>query len=235
MIVSHAPQGTNEWLEARRGLITGSRFKDCRDRLKNGSPSEKMLGYAMDVARERCGGKPEPVFVNSAMRTGTEQEAFARRAYELRYGVMCEEAGFISDDERVFGASVDSFVEDDGILEVKTLVSSKTLFKAVVGGDISEYIDQCNGAMWLFGRKWVDLCLWAPDLPGEKLFVRRIERDDNVIEALEGDLMAFKRLVDEYETALRKLIGQPKAAPQKADDAPPWDVAKPAAIPETIF
>lgn len=233
MIVSHAPQGSDEWLAARRGVITGSRFKDCRDRLKNGNPSEKMLGYAMDVARERCGGAPEPAFVTSAMRTGTEQEAFARRAYEQRFGVMCEEAGFICDDQRVFGASVDSFVDDDGIVEIKTMVSSKTLFKAVVSGDISEYIDQCNGAMWLFHRKWVDLCLWAPDLPGEKLFVRRIVRDDNVIAELERDLLAFARMVGEYEAALRKLIG--------AADVPPWSGTTPsvqhavAGLPASVF
>ena len=46
-------QGTEEWLTARRGKITGSRFKDARDKLKGGQPSKACLGYAMDVARER--------------------------------------------------------------------------------------------------------------------------------------------------------------------------------------
>lgn len=34
LIIHTAPQGTPEWLQARKGVITGSRFKDCRDRLK---------------------------------------------------------------------------------------------------------------------------------------------------------------------------------------------------------
>ena len=50
------------------------------------------------------------------------------------------------------------------IIEIKTLVSSDTLFTALVDGDHSAYIDQINGAMWLLGRKWCDLILWAPDL-----------------------------------------------------------------------
>ena len=44
-------QGTPEWLEARKGVITGSKFRDARDRLKNGNPSSKAILYAQDVAR----------------------------------------------------------------------------------------------------------------------------------------------------------------------------------------
>ncbi|MNI54216.1 hypothetical protein D3C73_1091030 [compost metagenome] len=32
----------------------------------------------------------------------------------------------------------------------------------MVDGAFSEYIDQCNGAMWLLGRKWVELGGWGP-------------------------------------------------------------------------
>ena len=201
-----APQGSQKWLDARRGVITGSRFKDCRDKLKAGGPSKDCRKYAMDVARERVGGRPPEVYVNGAMRTGTEQEPFARAAYEAKTGNFVEEAGFITTDDGLFGVSVDGLVDDDGIIEIKTMVSSDTLFTAVVDGDISAYIDQCNGAMWLLGRKWVDLILWAPDLEpiGRQLTTIRIERDDDVIGELEDDLMAFERLVSKYEHLLRK-------------------------------
>ena len=86
------------------------------------------------------------------------------------------------------------------------MVSSETLFKAVVDGDISDYTDQCNGAMWLLGRKWVDLVLWAPDLEpiGRHLTIIRINRNDEAIAALEADLMQFAALVSTYETNLIK-------------------------------
>lgn len=206
LIIHTAPQGSQEWLDARRGVITGSRFKDCRDKLKGGAPSKKCLSYAMDVARERVGGRTPDVFANAAMRTGTEQEPFARAAYEAMTGNFVEEAGFITTDDGLFGVSVDGLVDDDGVIEIKTMVSSDTLFTAVVDGDISAYIDQCNGAMWLLGRKWVDLILWAPDLEpiGRQLTTIRIERDDDAIEELEDDLMEFERLVSKYEHLLRK-------------------------------
>ena len=76
--------------------------------------------------------------------------------------------------------------DDDGIIEIKTLVSSDTLFTALVDGDHSAYIDQINGALWLLGRKWCDLILWAPDLPSGRLTIVRINRDENAIQALEG-------------------------------------------------
>lgn len=250
MIFDRSPQGSQEWLDARRGCITGSRFRDCRDRLKNDSPSKTCLAYAMDVARERCGGKAPGAFVNAAMRTGTAEEPKARIAVELSKGYLVEEVGFACTDDRKFGLSVDGLVDDDGIVEIKTMVSSDTLFRAVVDGDISDYVDQCNGAMWLLGRKWVDLVLWAPDLPEPaRLTVIRIERDDNAIQTLEDDLMEFERLVSKYEAKLRaKLSGETApwfgvdelatARPAPTTQAPCY-VDKPAparqALPDNLF
>ena len=197
-------QGSEEWLTARRGKITGSRFKDARDKLKGGQPSKACLGYAMDVARERIGGSAPSKFQNAAMRTGTEQEPFARAMYEARTGHMVDEAGFYLSDDAVFGLSPDGLIDDDGVLEIKTMVSSDTLFTAVADGDVSAYMDQCHGYLWLLGRKWVDLVLWVPDL--SHMAIHRITRDEDAIEALETDLMAFARLVTQYETTLRTAI-----------------------------
>ena len=197
-------QGSEEWLTARRGKITGSRFKDARDKLKGGQPSKACLGYAMDVARERIGGSAPSKFQNAAMRTGTEQEPFARAMYEARTGHMVDEAGFYLSDDGVFGLSPDGLIDDDGVLEIKTMVSSDTLFTAVADGDVSAYMDQCLGYLWLLGRKWVDLVLWTPDL--DLLVIHRINRKEDAIEALESDLLDFARTVKKYETTLRDAI-----------------------------
>lgn len=217
MIFYNDPQGSEAWLENRRGVITASRFKDCRDYKAptaadkkdgktRGAPSAKLLGYAFDTARERVGGRAPAKFQNAAMRTGSEQETFARLAYESLTGELVEETGFFTTDDRLFGVSVDGLIGDDGVIEIKTMVSSETLFKAVVDGDISDYTDQCNGAMWLLGRKWVDLVLWAPDLEpiGRHLTIIRIERNNDAINALEEDLLGFAALVSTHEANLLK-------------------------------
>jgi hypothetical protein len=199
-------QGSEAWLTARRGVVTGSRFKDCRDKLKSGQPSKSCLDYARDVARERFGGSAPSKFQNAAMRTGVEQEPVARAMYEACTGHMVDECGFYLSDDDIFGLSPDGLIDEDGVLEIKTMVSSDTLFTAIVDGDISAYRDQCLGYLWLLGRQWVDLVLWAPDLEaaGRKgLHIIRIERDEDAIEKLEADLMAFAVIVQDHEERLR--------------------------------
>lgn len=247
MIHHRHAQGTPEWLEARRGCITGSRFKDCRDYKSptaaekkegktRGAPSSKLLGYAYDTARERCGGAAPAKFQNAAMRTGTEQEGPARRTYEAKTGNLVEEVGFFTTEDGLFGLSPDGLIDDDGVLEIKTMVSSDTLFTAVAHGDVSEYLDQCLGYLWLLGRQWVDLVLWAPDL--QHMTIRRITRDENAIEALEEDLLEFAALVRQQEAALRKALAVPAVTVVDATPsvtAAPRATVKPAELPESIF
>lgn len=204
MIHHDYEQGSEQWLAARKGCITGSRFKDCRDKLKSGGPSKACIAYAQDIARERAGGSAPAKFQNAAMRVGTEQEPLARMAYERITGNLVEEVGFFTTEDGMFGLSPDGLIDSDGVLEIKTMVSSDTLFTAVANGDVSAYMDQCLGYLWLLGRKWVDLVLWAPDL--DLIVIKRITRDEAAIEALESDLMDFARLVTGYETSLRKAI-----------------------------
>ena len=212
MIIYRDEQGSEAWIESRRGVITGSRFKDVRDRTAKGAMSAKCILYAKDVARERFGGRAAETFANAAMRFGTEQEPYARAAYEARTGNLVEEAGFITTDDGKFGVSVDGLVDDDGMVEIKTMVSSDTLFTAVVDADHSAYIDQVLGSLWLLGRKWCDLILWAPDLPTGRLTIRRIVRDDDAMQKLEDDLVAFERLVTQYEVQLRAALSPPPIA-----------------------
>ena len=209
-----APQGTDAWKAARVGVITESRFKDARDRLKSGEPGSKAKLYAYDVARERVGGSVAPTFQNAAMRFGSEQEPLARMEYEARTGQLVMEAGFAVTEDGAFGVSVDGLIGSDGVWECKTMVSSDTLFTAVVDGDISAYRDQIVGALWLTGRKWCDLVLWAPDLAGigRDMTVIRIERDEAEIEALSADLTAFWRRVQALELKLRGQQELPMAA-----------------------
>lgn len=201
-----APQGSDEWLAARKGRVTGSKFKYARDKLKNGNPSGKCTLYAQDVARERMGGTAAQVFQNAAMRFGTEQEPIARAAYETTTGNTVNQVGFAATDCGMYGLSSDGLVGGDGVLEIKTMVGSDNLFTAVVNEDFSEYIDQCNGYLLFLDRQWVDLCLWTPDLEdsGIGLVIHRIHRDEKALAALKADLDSFAMLVRRFESELRR-------------------------------
>lgn len=168
--------------------------------------SEEAKAYAMDLAREREGGKAPEKFVTKAMRTGTEQEPVAREQFEVIDGYLVQQAGFAYTEDRRFGCSVDGLLGDAGIWECKTMVSSQTLFRAMVYGDISDYRDQCLFELWLLRRKFVKLSLWCPDL--QKLHTIHIDRDEAEMQALEDDLLAFDSLVLQYRNDLRKALGR---------------------------
>lgn len=201
------PQGSDGWFAARRGRITGSKFKVARDRLRSGGYSSKATLYARDVARERFGGKVADVYQTPAMKFGTEQEPLAISAYESVTGFLTQEAGFAATDCGMFGVSVDRLVGTDGVVEVKTMVGSDNLFNTMIECDYSEYLDQCLGYLHFLGRKWVDLVLWAPDLEAQGLgiVIHRISRADHAdaIAALAKDLNEFAVLVRQNEAKLR--------------------------------
>jgi exodeoxyribonuclease (lambda-induced) len=212
MQIHNHEQGTEAWLASRAGVITASRYKDARDRLKPakgeivGKPSAKCTGYAAQVAVERIAGKPiDKFFENWQMREGKEQEEFARIAYEATAKEMVEEVGFITTDDGFFGYSPDGIIGTDGLLEIKTILSGDVAVKVCGHHDLSDYMDQCIGGLWLTGRKWIDLVIWCPALEsiGKHFTVHHIERDEEAIQALEDDLMAFLQLVNENETILK--------------------------------
>ena len=198
-------QGSPEWKQARAGKVTASRAKDARDKLKSGAASGKQIAYACQVALERLSGQPaDATFENWQMREGHVQEPIARAAYERRTGNLVDEVGAFATDDDLFLYSPDGLIDGDGLLEVKTLFSPERIMTIVGNGDVSDFIDQCMFGLWLTGRQWIDLVVWVPSL--ERLTIKRIDRDEDYIEAMETDLMAFSRLVTQYENTLRTAI-----------------------------
>lgn len=207
-------QGTAEWKAARAGKVTASRAKDARDRLKNGAPSNKALAYASQLALERVCGKPaDQVFESWQMREGNAQEPVARALYEARSGFMVDSVGAFATDDDLFLYSPDGVINDDGLLEVKSLFSPDRVMQIVGNGDLSDFIDQCMFGLWITGRQWIDLVIWVPLL--NHMAVHRITRDEAAIEKLEADLVEFAKLVSKYEAALRAAL-QPVAESEAA-------------------
>lgn len=211
MIVHRVDQGTPEWHAARAGCITASNFKLARQRLKTGPNkgdfTEATKDYAFRVAIERISGSPlEEGFETWQMRRGHDLEPMARMEHEIETGVVVEQVGFVTTDDRLFGASADGFIGQDGGAEYKCFVAPEKLRAILLTGDTSDVIDQCDGGMWITGRLYWDFCLYCPALKpiDRALTLHRIERNDDRIEALEKDLMAFAELVADFEHKLRQ-------------------------------
>lgn len=209
-------QGSTEWHQARAGVITASMFRVARERLKSGPNkgdfTEAAKNYAFRVAVERIAGNPlDEGFETWQMKRGHELEPAARAAHEAASGEVVFRAGFVVTDCGRFGASADGLIGDDAGSEYKCLVSPEGLRDVLLEDDITKYIDQIQGCMWITGRRRWHYAMYCPALQpiGKDLYWRVVERDDDYIEAMESDLIDFMRLVDRYEFTLR---AQPVAA-----------------------
>lgn len=206
MIVIPCQQGTQEWLDARVGVITASKFRDALDKTAKGVPTAKSVTYAAQVALERISREPcDETYVTWQMKRGTELEPAARLAYEEETGHLVEESGVVLTDDRLFGYSTDGFIGSEGGVEFKCPASAEKLIAMWRDRDLSEYVHQIQGGLWITGRKWIDFVMYAPQLAsvGKSLLIQRVERDEKFIEDMEEGLMAFAGRVRDNESVLR--------------------------------
>lgn len=172
-----------------------------------GEPSDTAKAYAFRLAIERISGMPlDEGFETYAMRRGHDLEPAARREHEVATGHIVQRAGFVLTEDRLFGASADGLIGEDGGSEYKCLISPERLRAVLIDGDYSEFTDQVQGCMWITGRRWWDFCLYCPALEGigKHLWHRRVERDDAYIDAMVADLVEFEKLVSYNEMLLLK-------------------------------
>jgi hypothetical protein len=209
VIVHTAPQGSELWFKARAGVLTASMFKTARTKLKNGDWSSVARDYAVKTAVERISGFPmDEGFETWAMRRGRELEPEARDQLSHHIGMDIEECGFVTTDCARFGASADGLIGDTQGVEIKCVVSPERIRSALLDNDVSAYLDQIQGGMWITGRNVWHLAIYAPILSGvnKALTVWSVARDEDYIAALVDDLNRFETLVAEYQTRLEQPI-----------------------------
>lgn len=215
-IIIECDQGSEDWYEARAGVITASQFKHFRaDALTKRASADYPAGSYNSEARkiirvkafERLSGKvlQGKEFETYAMRRGHELEPAARQTHERRFGVMVDRAGFVMTADKRFGGSADGFIGDDEGCEYKCLVDADEMLGILENDDISSFMDQCQGGMWTTGRKVWNFGLYCPDLAvcGMDFKLIRVPRDDDYINALEADLVKADRAVEALVAKLK--------------------------------
>lgn len=202
-------QGSDAWKALRAGKVTASRVADVLSKIKSGESAGRK-NYRMDLVAERLTGKPADSFTNSAMQWGTEQEPFARIAYETHKGLFVEQVPFVDHPTiEWFGCSPDGLVAEDGLLEIKCPNTTTHLEYLQDGKPPSKYIPQMMAQMACTGRKWCDFASFDPRLPEDlQLFVVRLNWDDAYIQEMEAEVKKFLNEVDATLSQLkRKLNG----------------------------
>lgn len=207
-------QGTQEWHQARLGMVTASRISDVMAKGRSGSPSATRANYMAELVAQRLTGEVPEGFTNAAMQWGTETEPKARMAYEFAYDVNVQQVGFIvhRDESLSAGASPDGLVGDDGLVEFKC-PNTATHIATLRGASIDrKYLLQMQWQMACTERQWCDFVSYDPRLPLHlEMHVSRVARDNDMIAEIVSEVRTFRA---EMEAMLADLNAIKKEAAQ---------------------
>lgn len=197
-------QGSDEWLEARRGMLTASTIGQLiTPKTVKPAANDHSRALIATLAAERITGDVDHVFVNADMQRGVDEEPRARDWYTANHAPVTE-VGFVVEDKWGYkiGVSPDGYVAADGLIEVKAPRAKKHLKTVVEGVVPLEHMAQCQTALVVTGREWLDFISWCG---GMAPFVKRVYPDQRWVEAIldatKQAEAAIEQLVDQYATA----------------------------------
>lgn len=197
-------QRSPEWFAARLGKATASRIVDVVARTKTGWGASRA-NYMAQLVCERMTGTSQDSYVNGPMQRGIETEPDALIAYSFYSDNEVDPVGFIEHPYiSMSGASPDGHIGTVGSLEVKC-PNTSTHIETLLNGKVSEkYMIQVQWQLACSEREWCDFVSYDPRMPEElKLFVRRVKRNDEDIEALE---QAVRQFLSEVDAKVEKLM-----------------------------
>lgn len=204
-VIEGLVQNTPEWIIHRQGMVTASNMWRVMAKLKDPKKeSAERARYKAELVCEVLTGRATEHYVSPAMETGLEREPLARTAYEVKYDLEAQPGGFWAHDTIPrLGASPDAILGEDGLAEFKC-PSLTTHLGYLLSGEIpEEYQLQMQTQMACTGRKWNDFGSYHPDMPERwQLWVKRLERDDKMISAIELETLQF---LEEVIAVVKKL------------------------------
>lgn len=206
-------QGSPEWHAMRCGKVTASRIADMLAKTKTGWGASRA-NYKAQLVAERLTGIVAEGYTNAAMEWGKEKEAEARAAYGFYTNEPVELVSFVNHPVvPMTGASPDALVGAGGLVEIKC-PNTATHIETLLGGSVpGKYQFQMQWQMACTDRGWCDFVSYDPRMPEDmRLFVCRLERDEEAIAMIEKETRAFLAEIDETVAQLTKMYRQQEAA-----------------------
>ena len=205
-IYDQLEQGTPEWLEARRGIVTASVVGKLLTSTGKVASNETARTLTETLALERLTGRVQYLPPTFDMRRGTALEDDARNIYAERYGVGTEVGfGRIDEDGYSFGASPDYLLAEQGGGAEFKCPKPSTHFRTILEGNVPRhYLPQIHSNMLVFDASWWD---FMSHDPGQPPFVKRVHRDprwdNNITDAIQRAEAAIRSLTDHYRRNTR--------------------------------
>ncbi|MBE2895748.1 YqaJ viral recombinase family protein [Pasteurellaceae bacterium HPA106] len=198
LIILDCEQGSDEWLEARRGIPTGTGIGSIVN--GNGEKSSGWVNYLSELVEEHINGinvKSKTSF----MERGTELEPEARSYYEIVNDCeVIQVGGVYLNDKKELMISPDGLIpEKRKGLEIKCPRLS-THVKYLINGVLpNEYKMQVQSALWVTGYDTWDFVSYCPEYKKEPFFLITIERDEKIMKALDEHIPSFLRMLKQFK------------------------------------
>jgi hypothetical protein len=192
-------QGTPEWHELRRGVLTSTAIKTLITPTGKLADNDKTRAHVYEVAAQRITGRTEDTYLSFDMMRGHTDEILARDLYAKHYAPVTE-CGFITNDKLGFlvGYSPDGLVGEDGLIEIKS-AKAKIQVQRIVDGVIpQEHYAQVQTGLLVTGRQWCDFISYSN---GMKMMVVRVNADPDYHALIEQAAKAFEAKVKEVIAA----------------------------------
>jgi hypothetical protein len=184
-------QGTDEWLQARLGVLTASNFSKFIT--GGGKPSAQAEGEINKLIAERITGQRADIFTTPWMERGTELEPKARELFEFMTNHSVNQVGLILMDDYQIGCSPDGIIGSAG-LEIKCPAPATHVKWLRAGTLPEEHKAQVQGSMAVTGfDTWYFMSFNELIEP----LVLCIERDQSYIDKLQALLIAAEQTINE--------------------------------------
>ena len=194
-------QGSDEWLDARAGLVTASTVGKLLTSTGKVANNDTARSLTDTLVAERLTGRVEYVHPTRDMARGTILEDTSRELYADLTGTEVDQIGFarIDTDTYSLGASPDGLIGPDGGWESKS-PKAKTHIRTVLEDKVPPiYMPQVQACLLVFQRDWWDFTSYVPGLP---LFVKRVYPDmewrESIIAAVEKFEATAREQVDMF-------------------------------------
>jgi hypothetical protein len=199
MQIINCTQGEPDWFKARMGIPTASEFATVLAKGKDGGASVTRRTYLLKLAGEIVTEEPMESYSNDNMRRGQIMEDEARSFYSFATDAEPQRVGFIVNGPK--GCSPDSLLGNDGMLEIKTKFPHLLAECLLRDNFPPEHKAQCQGALWVADREWIDIAIYWPKMP---LFVKRATRDEIYIKTLSDAVDRFNDELGETVARIRQ-------------------------------
>jgi len=197
--INNCEQGSPEWFECRKGLMTASNATAI------GNNSKGLETYIKKIMAEKYSTAEFENYTNKDIERGKELEEQARELYSLTTGEEVKICGFVTNDKyELAGASPDGIMKN-GNIEIKCLNDVKH-FEQIIAEEIeveSGYLWQMQMQMMITEKEWTDYVLYNPSFK-KSLLIKRVLKDEEYFKKLQVGLLTGKELVNKIELKLTK-------------------------------